>query len=323
MLYYLYNDYRESKLFDINAKLRSESVLCKKIKLTGITKFYLSKINKTDLLIITESSIPSSKHYFKINNIKTYEKLLMKFDKKMILFEDMHDGTFINKKKDSLYSGLFRDLIKYDIKYGVSMYSCDEWDYITKNYNWNKTFILNHHYDSNNFYNMKLKKEIDILFYGDLNNIYPLRLKIVEILKDMKDMKDLTIKIVKRPGYFTNDMNFIKKHRLELAELINKSHICIATTSIYNYFVCKYLEIAACNCVVAGNMESIGKSIFQDNYIDLNLTMTDSKIKEKLINALKNKTLLKEMNKNVSKNILNFTIKTNYWNNLKHLILKI
>ena len=96
MLYYLYNDYRESILFDINSKLRSDAVKCNKVKLTSISTFNLENINKDDILIITGCSIPSTTHNFKTDSINSYETFLSSFNKKIILFEDMHRYTYGN-----------------------------------------------------------------------------------------------------------------------------------------------------------------------------------------------------------------------------------
>lgn len=314
MIYYLYNNYRESILQDINSRIRTEAILCEKIKLNEILKFNIKKINKNDLLIITSCSIPSTRQNFKTDDKKSYNKLILSFNKKLILFEDIHYYTYKN------YSNLFLDLKHYKIKYGVSMYNCEEWNYIKQNYNWNKTFILNHHYDSDTFYNMNLKKNIDILFYGDINSHYPLRQKIFKILKRMKKFN---IKIIPRPPYFTKNIDSVIEHRKELSKLINKSHICIATCSKYNYFVCKYLEIVASNSIFAGNIESIGKKFFKNNFVKLSLNMNDNEIEQTIVNALKNKQCLKKMNENVYENIFKFSIQNNYWDNLNIIINKI
>lgn len=76
-----------------------------KIKLSDTSIFNLEKINKNDLLIITSCSIPSSRHNFKINNRKSYDQLLLSFDKKVLLFEDIHIGGSIRS-----YDNLFLDL---------------------------------------------------------------------------------------------------------------------------------------------------------------------------------------------------------------------
>ena len=322
MLYYLYNDFREDHLFDINSRIRTDAIKCEKIKLTNISLFNLNKINKDDILIITGCCIPSTinnfilsdREKYNTNDIKEYTQLLLSFNKKVILFEDIHNDTYRN------FSYLFLDLKTYNIKYGISMYNCDEWDYIKQNYNWNKTFILTHHYDSTTFYNMNLEKDIDILLYGDTIECYPLRKKIKEILESMTE---LNVKIIPRGPYCTYDINSTIEHRKELSTLINKSHICIATCSQFNYFVCKYLEITAANSVCAGNVESIGKEIFQNNFIELNLNMSDDEIKQKLIDGLKNKSVLKQMNENVYKKTSKFSIQNNYWDNLISVIYKI
>ena len=312
MLYYLYNDYRESILFDINSKLRSDAVKCNKVKLTNISTFNLDNIKNDDVLIITGCAIPSTIHNFKTDSINSYETFLSTFNKKIILFEDIHKYTYGN------YNNLFNDLKKYNIKYGVSMYDCIEWTFIKQNYNWDKTFILIQHYNSNVFKNKNLKKDIDVLLYGDVIRIhYPLRHRIVNILKKTNKFN---VKIKNRAGYFTKNMDSVIAHRNELSNLINRSHICIATCSKYEYFVCKYLEITGANSVCAGNMESIGKLFFENNYIELNLDMSDEEIENKLLDSLKDKMKLEEMNKNVFKKIQNFSIENHYWDHLCDLV---
>ena len=315
MLYYLYNDYRESVLFDINSRLRTEVVQCNKVKLSCLSTFNLEEIGKDDILIITGCSIPSSTHDFKTDNLEFYERFLLSFNKKIILFEDIHDYTY------GTYDNLFNDLKKYNIKNGTSMYECEEWEFIKNNYEWDNTFILTQHYESKTFNNKNLKKDIDVLLYGDVSSLsYPLRYKIMRALRFSKKLK---VKIIKRAGYYSKNYESINNHRKELSELINRSHICIATSSKFNYFVCKYLEIASSNSVCAGNMEEIGKKIFGDNYIELNLNMSNYQIEKKLVEVLKDKQKLDVMKANVNKNISNLTIENNYWENLENIVKKI
>lgn len=203
------------------------------------------------------------------------------------------------------------------------MYKCPEWDYIKQNYEWNETFMLYQHYDSDTFYNMNLEKNIDILLYGDIQySAYPLRKKIYQILQSMKEYN---VKLIDRDGDFTANINSVSAHRKDLSNLINRSHICIATCSKYEYFLCKYLEIVASNSVVAGNMESIGRTMFENNFIELDLNMSKNEIKQKLIDALKNKRYLKIMNEKVYANICknNLSIQKNYWDNLNVNISKL
>ena len=67
-------------------------------------------------------------------------------------------------------------------------------------------------------------------------------------------------------------------------------------------------------------MESIGKTFFENNYIELNLSMSDQDIENKLLDSLKDKSKLKEMNKNVFEKIQNLSIENNYWDHLSELV---
>ena len=60
-----------------------------------------------------------------------------------------------------------------------------------------------------------------------------------------------------------------------------------------------------------------------NTFIELSLNMSSNEIKQKLIDGLKHKSDLKQMNENVYKNISNFSIQDNYWDNLKIIVNKI
>ena len=63
-----------------------------------------------------------------------------------------------------------------------------------------------------------------------------------------------------------------------LAKILNQSKFCIATKSIYNYLLMKYFEISACKSIIIGDMSDQGKKIWKDNFIEINMQLSDNEI---------------------------------------------
>ena len=294
--YFLYNDYRMNVLFDLNSRVRIASLKNSKniilIKLSDISNFVNLNYGKKQLLLIEESSIPASTHNFNFNDLSKYKKFMDIFNYKVLIFEDLHHYTF------KCYQNLLDNLLKYNIYYFISFYDCLEYNYIKKIlHSWHGDEILTHYFDSNIFKDYKLEKEYDILLYGDtVQEAYPFRNRLSKLIRS--DLfKKFKIKIINRNNYLINknDIDDVIKHRHELAKIINSSYLSIATCSKYDYFVCKYLEIAGSKSVVVGNIETLGKKIFEDNFIELNPTMTDQEIFNVIDKALSNKENLKKI----------------------------
>jgi hypothetical protein len=215
------------------------------------------------------------------------------FGTRLILFEDMHTYTFHDK--------LLRELELWDIRYGVSMYDCPEFDAIRENHNWVKTAILPHHFDAGTFkFSPGVEKKYDILIYGDLGSAYPFRRRLYELV--CKNMQDLKLKFVRRPGYMLKkggkfcSIDVVKKHRRLLAKGISQSRLCVATKSKFDYFVCKYLEIPAAGSVVVGDLDKLGKKILgEDACVYVHAGMTNKAISAKIRRILANPTELETL----------------------------
>jgi hypothetical protein len=168
--------------------------------------------------------------------------------------------------------------------------------------------------DSTQFYNRQLEKEYDIVYYGsndvllpaplsdvdeqwfveqginqipEVYNFYPLRKRIYDILK--KNGNRYRVKLLDPCG----GMHATVKNA-ELSELLNKSHMAVATCSRVDYIMNKYTEICASNCVILGNSPSDFESTFGGNIVELSHAMTDEEILEKIDRALENKEWLQE-----------------------------
>ncbi len=336
-IYLLYNNIRLNILFDINSKRRIESILNNipeiiGIKLTDIDKFNLNNIKTNkDIIIIESSSIPVSTHNFPKNKIKSYNKFLTKFNKKVILFEDMHRHTY------GTFAKLFYCLKKYGIYYFTSFYKCNELDIILNNHKWINTTIIYHHFEGNIFRDYKLEKKYDIVFYGDAYPTqYPFRYRIKKLLTDLQKLSNIRIKIIKRPtGYFLNNkfkMNNVRAHRIELAKIINSSWLTVATCSKYDYLVCKYFEICGAKSTILGNCKSKelcltnDESLFEDNMIHIDECMSDYDIIKTIVLALRlqNRKNLRQMQNNMYSIVHNnYTIEKHYPKKLLEFINKI
>ena len=186
MLYYLYNDFRENILFDLNSRVRSRAILnhpsITSVKLSEVGSFSNLVDGEVDVLVFPGCCLPCTQHDFP-KHLKPFMKNFFElFVARVILFEDIHNYTFCNN--------LHHDLERWDIRYGVSMYECPEFDEIQKRHNWTKTAVLPHHFDSETFAVIPgTEKKYDILIYGDLGSAYPFRRRLCDLVK--KRMKKL------------------------------------------------------------------------------------------------------------------------------------
>lgn len=162
--------------------------------------------------------------------------------------------------------------------------------------------------DPNIFKNYNQPKTIDILYYGAHGAAYPFRNRLYNLLIKLNKAKTFKISILKYGDYWNAD----------LAKEINKSHLCIATKSKYDYLVEKYFEIPAAKSTLLGDMPKQGIPIFKNNYIHINNTMSDKEIINIIKIALSNKykkTLQRKSN--ASHNTVHkHHIKQNYYKNL-------
>ena len=167
--------------------------------------------------------------------------------KRVIMIEDMHRPDIL--KRVILNGG-----------YNHIMYNCDcaELD-IIKNNNPTCKFIHQPHFvDTNIFTDYRLAKKWDIIFYGTHgSDWYPFRNRLYTLLLNCTLIKT---KFITFTGY-SPDKAKLMPRGVQLAKLINQSWISIATTSRVDYFVKKYIEIPACNTMIAGNIPTRNANI--------------------------------------------------------------
>jgi len=169
----------------------------------------------------------------------------------------------------------------------------------------NARFVLRQHcVNTEIFKDYGLKKENDVLLYGCIADIYPLRTRLRNILKGQNKIK---CKIIDHPGYWKKgELPKINEFYVgeKLAKEINRSWITIATKSKYNYLLAKYFEIAACNSLIAGDMPDLGRGIFKNNYLELDNDHSDEQITETIKDYLSNKNKIRGLSENSHETVL-------------------
>lgn len=105
-----------------------------------------------------------------------------------------------------------------------------------------------------------------------------------------KNKDKLRIKIIPRKNAIYND---------KLSKLLNKSWMAVATKSNFNYLVCKYFEISSSKCVILGDMTKQGSSIWKNNYVHIDNSMSDDAIINKIEYYINNKKILSSFSENM------------------------
>lgn len=136
--------------------------------------------------------------------------------------------------------------------------------------------------DGDVFYDRKLDKKYDIMIYGDTSSVYPLRKRLLDVIKRNNGRwKTLILEDRSISGN-------------ELAALINQSRLCVATHSFFEYLVNKYFEIGLSHAVVVGNVPKQGLSLFKDDYVRVDYTMSIGEIEDTITAALANEFRLQQ-----------------------------
>tara|TARA_Y100000768_G_C23663350_1_gene534228 strand:- start:40 stop:639 length:600 start_codon:yes stop_codon:yes gene_type:complete len=148
-------------------------------------------------------------------------------------------------------------------------------------------YIYTPHYIDTNIFTIypEINKDIDILIYGNLSDLYPFRKRVFNILND----NDISYQFLPHPGYLDqneNTDNIIIGE--QLAKLINRAKYTLVTCSAFNYLVKKYMEITACGSIMIGNYPKYEDNPFKNNYINIDNDMSDNDIVQIIQNALNN-----------------------------------
>jgi glycosyltransferase involved in cell wall biosynthesis len=170
------------------------------------------------------------------------------------------------------------------LKYKNIIYNNDE----TKQFYYNP-----HHANTNIFKQLNIEKNIDILISGVCSQKhYPLKYRLLNLINTHKNTTLSKYKIYthSHPGY-NNELNFKNVNQINYNEIINKSKLCIACTSSYNYRLGKYVEIPMAGSVIVGDLPFEDEK-FKDFVVEVNMNMTDEQILSKIIDTLENPNII-------------------------------
>ena len=170
---------------------------------------------------------------------------------------------------------LISNINDFKYNYVIYRYNCEQIDYI-KSKSPNTTFLHLPHYVNTKLFNFDsiLPKKYDILLYGNISNFYPFRQRLFNLIIN----SGLNYYHLEHPGY--NNTNAITKN--ELSNLIHQSKLTISTSSAFNYFLKKYLEISMSGSILAGNFPTTENNPYINCMCLLDETMTDDTILSKL-----------------------------------------
>lgn len=147
-----------------------------------------------------------------------------------------------------------------------------------------------------------VKKDIDILMYGYIHpTMYPLRLKIRQVLDWIIKNTQYKVKIIDHPGYQDKAISLELPRDATLSELIARSKFCIATSSVKKILLKKYMEIPMSGTVVIGDIPPDYDGVLRGNMVELMQEMSLNDIARIILDAcagkynhLNGKTELKE-----------------------------
>ena len=106
-------------------------------------------------------------------------------------------------------------------------------------------------------------KEIDILISGIVNKKhYPFKFRVYNIINNNPRLKKFNIVLHEHPDY-SNDTSFLNVNQIEYNKIINKSKLCLACTSRYNYRLGKYVEIPMAGSLILGDLPFEEKDEFK------------------------------------------------------------
>ena len=156
-----------------------------------------------------------------------------------------------------------------------------------------KFVYIGHCVDPTIFKDYKCEKRYDLMLGGHVSaRHYPLRARLRNILKGMS--RQYRVYIHPHPGYDLDDAH-TNKYLIDFAKRISESKIAVTCCSRYGYRLGKYVEIPACNTVIAADIPADNA----DDYsyiISINNSMSDHEIRNKLIEYLKDNNKYKNKN---------------------------
>jgi mannosyltransferase OCH1-like enzyme len=150
-----------------------------------------------------------------------------------------------------------------------------------------QAFWFPHAVDTSVFHDAGQSRPLDILLYGWVDEHYPLRARLAHLLARQSEF---SFEQIPHPGYwdigFTRPAEYWTESRL--AQRINTAKIAIATTrrECADALFAKYLEIAACGALVAGDIPESAHSLLANGCLEIRSDDSDEAILAKFRHCL-------------------------------------
>jgi hypothetical protein len=159
---------------------------------------------------------------------------------------------------------------------------------------WPLNFVnIPHSAEESVFNNYNFPKTIDLLLVGSiyhksiLGDHYPLRIRMVDILKKISREHGLKCAISPHPGSRHNDAH-TDTYAKKFAYAINTAKICITCSGVPRSRFGKYVEIPMCQTAIAADMPNEQQEDFKKFLIEIDMKMTDEEIIDKLLYYINN-----------------------------------
>ena len=139
----------------------------------------------------------------------------------------------------------------------------------------------------------KIEKKWDLLLIGAINIFtkfgqhYPLRDRVVKIMKKIENSTSYSCKIHVHPGYDHGDASS-NKYAIDFAKNISSAKICITCSGWPRSRFGKYVEVPMCGAALASDLPDEDQENFSKFLIEINMNMSDEEIIKKLCHYLEN-----------------------------------
>ena len=139
----------------------------------------------------------------------------------------------------------------------------------------------------------EVENKLDLLLIGAINIFtkfgqhYPLRDRMVKIIKKIENSTNYNCKIHAHPGYNHGDAS-TNKYAIGFAKIICSAKICITCSGVPRSRFGKYVEVPMCGIAIAADLPDEDRESFSKFLIEIDMDMADEEIIKKLCYYLKN-----------------------------------
>ncbi len=176
--------------------------------------------------------------------------------------------------------------VKNNIKGLIAIHEAAN-QYINENFGQQikKIFNIPFSIDGNEFSDKPRQKEYDILCSGFMGDLYPLRQRIRDILKQNSKINTY---FLEHPGYWKKNEKVGLRGK-DYYAVMEKAKFVISSTGIYNISARKHIEIVASRAKILGNITGFDEhKIFESFTLPLDRKMTDEQINSLIEEGVKN-----------------------------------